>query len=112
MSTASIRARLDATTPGPWSVQRMESGYNGQTVSEYGINPIAAIGWWADSADAHQACSPLEEADAIFVARSREDIAALLEVVEAVRAWRNDPDYAPAHMLEVISALDELESLE
>ncbi len=70
MSIASIKARLEAATPGPWQVVEME--WAGGRV-EYGVGPVDAEGI--------PTCTPLTEADAEFIAHARDDIPELLEMV-------------------------------
>ena len=71
MSLSSIRARVDAATPGPWEAHA-NCGYCGITKRDRDNTPI----WRADGATF---------GDGVFTAHAKTDIPLLLKVAEAAK---------------------------
>ena len=98
MSIESIKARLEAATPGPW-----KAGPSFCTVLSSGPDRCYLV------------CETEEREDREFIAHAPQDIAALLKIVEAVRelAYTIGADDRERRKWErsMFAALDELEDL-
>jgi len=89
----SIRARVEAATPGPW--------HRG-TFRVHAIFPDGPIGTAGSVAEVRpnvyggsdvSEMEPQDEGNVAFIAHARQDIPALLAVAEAATAWlRIDPE--------------------
>lgn len=78
MSRASVRARVEAATPGPW--KKRLPGWLGPDRHKWGCV------FFGPSPDEPYTTSPLVPADAAFIAHARTDIPALLAVADAAAA--------------------------
>lgn len=93
-----IRARVEAATPGPWGVghgTKIVRGYEPTGPSSYTcISAVAEVAdeyereMWDEDGERYVHVEP--EADAAFIAHAREDIPALLAVVDRLTGERDE----------------------
>ena len=81
---AAIRARVEAATPGEWSVwSTMDNTLDILTDAEHPLRPVAAV----YSSDHNEGVpTDQEKADADFIGAARADIPALLAYIERLEA--------------------------
>ncbi len=114
MSIKSIRKRLEAATSGEWTIDFCDK--------EYGVTPIAKVYELIDQDyEMLVVLFPLQQADAEFIACAKQDIEALLKVVEAAKAafdygtateFKPDGDILLDMLQKADTLLDELEAME
>lgn len=126
MSRATLRARLEAATPGEWEwagpiedIAGYLSGIQQRTDERDDAQPVAWTVQTPDPEDdqggsitpAFCGNGPRAAHNAALIAHARQDLPALLDVADAAAALLRAEDVLPVAEARLRAALDELEAL-